>query len=180
MPTNARVSAEDQTWLAWVAERYDAPAGNLDELLVRVDIIPTSLALAQAAEESGWGTSRFAHQGNALFGQRATGDEPGLAPVERATEEHVRVRAYETLGAAVRSYARNLNTHPAYERFRAERAENRSQGAEPGGHALAPTLTRYSERGAAYVASLRAIIRLNRLESFDKARLVAAESVAKL
>ena len=163
------MSAEDRVWLSWIADRYgtEDPA----ELARRIDVIPPSLALAQAAEESGWGTSRFAHEGNALFGQRTVAEEMGLVPLARTAAEGVRVRAYDSLGAAVRSYARNLNTHPAYAEFRRARAEARAKGTAPSGHSLAETLVRYSERGEAYVSSLRAIIRMNRLEGFDTARL---------
>jgi Bax protein len=165
----AELSAEDRAWLSWIAERYGTE--DVDELRRRIDIIPPSLALAQAAEESGWGSSRFAHQGNALFGQRTAGDEFGIVPMERAAAEGIRVRAYEDLGAAVRSYARNLNTHTAYVDFRDARASARTKGSTPSGHRLAETLLRYSERGEAYVNSLRAIIRMNRLEGFDAAKL---------
>jgi Bax protein len=165
----AGMSAEDSAWLSWMAERYGTDEHT--ELLRRVDIIPPSLALAQAAEESGWGTSRFAHQGNALFGQRAFGEELAMTAAERTDDETVRVRAYENLAAAVRSYARNLNTHAAYAPFREARAAARAEGAPVRGHDLAETLIRYSERGLAYVQSLRAIIRLNRLDAFDAARL---------
>jgi len=171
MRSDARLSAEERVWLASTAERYEVSGENLGELARRIDIIPPSLALAQAAEESGWGTSRFAHEGNALFGQRAVGDQAGLVAAERANDDTVRVRAYESLGAAVHSYAHNLNTHPAYAEFRNARAERRAKTEPLAGEELAEMLTRYSERGTAYVQSLRAIIRLNRLDAFDKARL---------
>ena len=179
MDISARVSedvklpADDRLWLAAMAERYDTDPANLAELARRLDIVPPSLALAQAAEESGWGTSRFANEGNALFGQRTYGTD-GMAPqviIQGRIAETFRVRAYRDLGGAVRSYIHNLNTHPAYAQFRKERAKKRAADQSLTGHALAETLMRYSERGSDYVKTLQSLIRANRLNDFDKARL---------
>lgn len=170
----ARLAAEDRLWLIAIGERYETDPTDLVELSRRIDVVPPSLALAQAAEESGWGTSRFAHQGNALFGQRAVGANAsveGLKPAQRSPHENFRVRAYGDLGEAVRSYTHNLNTHAAYARFRAERARQRAADKPIDGHVLAGTLLRYSERGDDYVLTLRRLIRGNRLADFDKARL---------
>src|SRR5690606_12194341 len=107
-------------WLDRTAEAYGIDrTGPEDfaELLRRADTIPPSLALAQAAEESGWGTSRFAREGNALFGQRVWRGEDGIVPSDRADGETYRVAAFEHLIDGVKSYARNLNTHSAYEAF---------------------------------------------------------------
>jgi len=166
-----KLPADDRLWLAAMAERYDTDPANLAELSRRLDIVPPSLALAQAAEESGWGTSRFASEGNALFGQRVYGTGEGMAPASRAADESFRVRAYSDLGGAVRSYIHNLNTHPAYASFRKERAKKRAADQSLTGHALAETLMRYSERGIDYVKTLQSLIRANRLNDFDKARL---------
>jgi Bax protein len=163
--------AEDRLFLAAMAERYDTDADDLDEMARRIDTVPPSLALAQAAEESGWGTSRFAYEGNALFGQRAYGPDDGSTPSLRAADDSFRVRAYSDLGGAVRSYIHNLNTHPAYAPFRKERAKKRAADQALTGHALAETLVRYSERGADYVKTLQSLIKANRLNDFDKARL---------
>ena len=168
---SAKLPAEDRLWLAAMAERYDTDPANLSELARRLDIVPPSLALAQAAEESGWGTSRFANEGNALFGQRIYGATEGMMPQNRASDESFRVRAYRDLGGAVRSYIHNLNTHPAYAHFRKERAKKRDADKELTGIALAETLMRYSERGPDYVKTLQSLIRANRLNDFDKARL---------
>ena len=167
---DVKLPADDRLWLAAMAERYDTEPTNVTELARRLDIIPPSLALAQAAEESGWGTSRFANEGNALFGQRTYGAD-GMPPASRAGEDSFRVRAYRDLGGAVRSYIHNLNTHAAYAQFRKERAKKRAADQSVTGHAMAETLTRYSERGTDYVKTLQSLMRANRLADFDKARL---------
>lgn len=165
---------DDAAWLAALSERY-AVAGDIDRLLTRVDAIPVSLALAQAAEESGWGTSRFAREGNALFGQWSFSGI-GLVPVDAADKGH-RVRSFATLVDAVRAYAHNLNTHRAYAEFRRLRAALRAaDGRALDGEALAGSLGHYSERRDAYVDSLRSIIRANNLRAFDAARLGEREA----
>jgi Bax protein len=152
-----------------IAERYGVAADDLDGMLRRVDSVPVSLALAQAAIESGWGTSRFAREGRALFGQR-TYSGAGLEPGGIA-RSNFRVRTFDHPADSVAAYLLTLNTHPAYEPFRVLRAEMRRRGAEIDARALAATLTRYSERGREYVADVRAVMRANRLDAFDDARL---------
>jgi Bax protein len=169
-----RLSAGDKTWLDHEAalyglDRFDPDHPDMDELMRRIDIIPPSLALAQSAEESGWGTSRFAQHGNALFGQRIWHGENGLVPRQR-DGERFRVASFDRLIDAVRSYALNLDSHPAYEEFRRARAAQRRENALDG-FALAGTLAAYSERGVAYVDAIRAIIHANALDVFDHARL---------
>ena len=175
------MSAEDQTWLAELAVRYKligSPNDRLDsdqfpELLLRVDIVPASLSLAQAASESGWGTSRFAAEGNSLFGQWSWGK--GLKPTEQQGKElgEHRVAAFGSTGAAAYAYAyaRNLNTQDAYRDFRLKRAELRRRNLLVSGVALVGTLIRYSERGQAYVDDLTNIMRQNRLGDADDAHL---------
>jgi Bax protein len=154
-----------------IAESYGVGPDEIDRLLERVDLVPVSLALAQAAIESGWGTSRFAQHGNALFGQRTYGDrDAGLKP-SGVVDADFRVRSFPDPANSVAAYLRSLNTHPAYAAFRRKRAEMRESGAVLDAHALAATLTRYSERGAAYVADVRTVMQTNRLKSFDRARL---------
>jgi Bax protein len=136
-----------------------------------VDVIPASLSLAQAASESGWGTSRFAAEGNSLFGQWSWGT--GLAPKEQRTEamgDH-RVAAFGTTGEAAYAYALNLNTQGAYRDLRLKRAELRQRNLPISGDVLAGTLLRYSERGQAYVDDLRKIMSQNRLADADVAHL---------
>ena len=144
-----------------------ALSDTLRALLERVDRIPPSLALAQAAIESGWGSSRFSREGNNLFGQRVWGEEAeGLVP-GKGENPRFRLAVFPTIGASVRSYMRNLNTHPAYEDFRRLRRRMRDQGRELDSLALSGALHRYSTRGRAYTDDLRHFIRYNHLTRFD-------------
>jgi Bax protein len=153
-----------------LAAAYGLESMDFDELLNRLEIVPPSLAIAQAAAESGWGTSRFAHQGNALFGQRVWG-EGGLAPLKREAADGVKVRAFDDLLDAVRSYTFNLNSHEAYAEFREWRTKLRRAGRPLSGLQLASHLRRYSEQGPEYVKFIETLIRTNGLEAFDGARL---------
>lgn len=177
---NGSGNAEDDAWIRALALRYEVvdesetavdPA-RLDELLKRVDAVPTSLVLAQGAEESGWGTSRFAAEGNALFGQWTWGGK-GIKPKEqREGMGDYRIAAYDAPLESVQAYMLNINTHPSYEALRTARAEMRAEGDEfLSGWELAETLTRYSERGAEYVDSLHTIMRVNHLQPTDEAVL---------
>lgn len=167
------LDAKDADWLLQIARRYRLKEIDFDALLRRVDIIPPSLALAQAAEESGWGRSRFAREGFALFGQRVYAGNNGMVPRERADGEVYRVRAFKTPLQAVRAYKHNLNTHSAYARFREQRAEMRRHRAMLDGYRLADGLLYYSERREAYLDTIRTIMRTNGLGALD--RLQAAE-----
>ena len=161
-------------WLAKMGELYgvDAPADNLDEMLRRVDVIPPSLALAQAAAESGWGTSRFAVKGRALFGQWTFSDRVrGMIPSQRGGSSKHRVRSFNRLIESVWGYSVNLNSHRAYGDFRKIRARSRAKNEPPSGYNLAAALTAYSEKGAAYVALIRGIMAANKLGALDSARL---------
>lgn len=163
---------QDEVWLDGIAEYYRVEPLDFEALLDRVDIVPPSLAIAQAAEESGWGTSRFAREGNALFGQRIyRAGADGLVPEGRGEDEQFRVRAFDHLLDGVRAYVHNLNTHFAYEKFRELRVELRAEERVIDGDALVGTLKRYSERGEAYIETIRTIIRANRLQVFDNAWL---------
>lgn len=166
------LSPADTAWLAFITERYGMKKQNIRGLLTRVDIIPPSLAIAQAAEESGWGTSRFATEGNALFGQRIYRQgNKGMIPHKRPKGKSFKVRAFAQLIDGVKAYVHNLNSHFAYEKFREQRAELRAKKREIDGYLLAGTLTRYSERGHAYVDSIRSIMRENALGLFDSGKL---------
>lgn len=149
---------------------YRVKHEDIDELLNRVDAVPVSLVLAQAAEESGWGTSRFAAQGNALFGQWTYGE--GMAPRQRRAEKgNYSIAAFDSPLDSVRAYLLNINRHPAYADLRRVRAEARAAGKRAGGYELANTLLKYSERGQHYVESLHTIIRVNELAAADDAYL---------
>ena len=173
------VTPDDQAWLTELAVKYKVlestseplDSNALAELLMRVDIVPPSLALAQAADESGWGTSRFAEQGNSLFGQWAWGK--GLKPTGQRTSEFgdQRIAAFGTTAQAAYAYALNLNTQHAYGDLRLRRADLRRQKLRISGSVLAETLLHYSERGPAYVHDLEALIKNNRLDGADDAYL---------
>jgi Bax protein len=175
----AEVSAEDQKWLAALAVRYKLtgfsgdrlPASQYPELLLRVDVVPPSLLLAQAAAESGWGTSRFAAEGNSLFGQWSWGK--GLKPTEQRTESvgDQRIAAFDSTFASAWGYTLNLNTQHAYQDLRVKRAGLRRNNLPISGPALAPTLLHYSERGQAYVDELTRLISQNGLATADGAHL---------
>lgn len=166
------IGQRDGLWLEETAERYGAKSTDPAVLLKHVDVIPPSLAISQAAEESGWGTSRFAREGNALFGQRAyASHKKGIVPKDRPDGKTFRVRAFDHLIDGVKSYAHNLNSHPAYRDFREARAKMRANVGEIDGYRLAGALMRYSERGADYIKTIRIIMRANTLQVFDDAKL---------
>lgn len=165
------ISSADRVWLNRKAHEYGLAEPNLTELVRRVDVIPPSLALAQAAEESGWGTSRFAREGNAIFGQRTWHGHDGMEPARREEGKKFKVRAFSRLIDGIMSYTRNLNGHDAYDAFRRAREEQRRHGGLLDGYSLVATLDRYSERGGDYIKTIRSLIRVNHLQAFDKARL---------
>lgn len=143
-------------------------------LLHRVDILPPSLVLAQAATESGWGTSRFAREGNNLFGQRTYRTGNGIVPANRPEGENHEVKRFGNLFESVRSYMRNLNTHNAYRELRELRAKLRRSGHPLSGSQLADGLDAYSVRTSDYINDVRAIIRANGLTRANEAFLRAA------
>ncbi|MBD5782355.1 glucosaminidase domain-containing protein [Pelagicoccus sp. NFK12] len=142
-----------------------ASAQSFRELLNRVDTIPVSLALAQAAIESGWGTSRFARQGNNLFGMWCYEPGCGLVPKRRSPGKTHEVTVYRSPRESFLAYLRNLNTGPAYGALRDIRASHRENGVEPSGRDLAPGLVRYSQERWTYVDKVRGMIAANRLDS---------------
>jgi Bax protein len=166
-----KTSVVDRLWLAALSDRYKVNADDFSEILRRVDIIPPSIALAQAAEESGWGTSRFVLEGNALFGQYTFDAKYSLVPMARDKGKGHNIKAFPSLLDAVRSYAYNLNTHKAYKKFRNIRQGLRRKGYEITGNRLVEALTSYSERGDKYVRTIRSIINQNRLKNLDKAKI---------
>lgn len=171
----ANLSDGARYWLNQLAQRYQLDSIDFAKLKQRVDVVPTSLALAQAANESGWGTSRFARQGNALFGQWTWDANQGIRPKElQAGKGDYAVRRFETLGASVAAYMHNLNTHSAYAPMRKKRASLRSNGQELSGSALAGGLQRYSQRGDAYIKEIRGMISYNDFQRYDGSRLADA------
>lgn len=166
----------ENRWLTTLATRYRLRRGtsvgdpDLDELLKRVDAIPPSLALAQAAIESGWGTSRFAQAGNALYGEWTSASRGGLVPADRDEGRSHVIKTYDYLIQSVLSYAYNLNTHPAYREFRERRAALTEQN-DGHGALLAETLTSYSARPEIYIEEIKAVITANGFADLETARL---------
>jgi Bax protein len=170
----------DRAWLARMGERYGLDTLEIDALLRRIDMIPPSLAVAQAAEESGWGSSRFAREGNAVFGQYTFVSGSGLVPLRRDKDRIHEVRSFSRLLDSVGAYMFNLNYHRAYGKFRRAREHQRKSRGRIDGYALAGTLKRYSERGDAYVKTIRAIIKSGGLRALDRARLGAGAPPARV
>ena len=141
-----------------------------ERLLRRVDTIPVALALAQAAVESGWGTSRFARQGNALFGQWAWTESAGMRPLAASNDRAV-VRSFGSLLESVRAYMHNLNTHQNYKRFRDARYRLKPQTEAVKARRLAAYLDSYAEIGQAYVEKLLVIISSNNFDHYAEAKL---------
>jgi Bax protein len=156
------------SWLYNVSDKYDYEGSNIGELLMRVDIVPLSLALAQAAIESGWGTSRYLREGNALYGQYTFDKSLGLKPQDRDRGKDFYVRKFINLSDSTRSYLKNINTHNAYVKFRQERGTLRMNGDTLTGLSLSRFLDNYSERRSAYVADIKTIIETNNFMKFDK------------
>ena len=161
----------EKQWLRQKLLEYKVKKGNMDELVERVDIIPTSIALAQAAKESGWGTSRFALEGNAIFGQW-TWSGNGIAPLDRESNKNHKILKFPILRASVKAYQNNLNTHKSYSSFRNKRMTMREKNRNIKGLELTETLKNYAQTGVEYTKILNQIIIQNRLTDFETVRLV--------
>ena len=161
----------EKKWLKKKYKQYGIPSNDLSTLKVRMDEIPVSLAIAQAAKETGWGTSRFAQEGNALFGQWTWSGE-GLKPKDADKDQGHKVMRFNVLQASVRAYQRNLNTHKSYKEFRFARAKLRDEGKSLDSLLLANYLNSYAETGNQYVEVLQKIIKQNNLKDFDDAKLL--------
>jgi Bax protein len=178
LASGTTLSSRDRSWLGDMVVQYridpttldDDPVTTVNTLMPRVDGIPASLVLAQAAIESGWGSSRFTHEGNALFGQWTFNGE-GMVPEGGQRHDTNRVAAFPELLSSVESYMLNLNSHKAYEGFRTMRAQQRAAGDTLDGYALATQLTAYSENGGAYVTSLQALMSQHDLTALRDAAL---------
>jgi len=178
-----KISSRDTIWIQKKSDQYGlqliaqgSEAKTVNQLLPRVDIIPPSLALAQGAVESAYASSRFAVEGNALFGQWKFGD--GLVPGEQRTAlGDYRIAVFDSPLDSIRSYMRNLNTNRAYSSFRELRADARKRGEIPRGSPLAAGLLAYSEKGQAYVSLIRSMIARNGLSATDGAKLRNMQTV---
>ena len=163
----------EKQWIRQKLLEYKVKKGDLKELLVRMDIIPTSIALAQAAKESGWGTSRFALEGNAIFGQW-TWSGQGIAPLDRASNKSHKILKFPILRASVKAYKNNLNTHKSYAKFREKRLNLREKNKKISGLELTETLNNYAQTGSEYTKILNQIIRQNRLTDFELVSLITS------
>jgi len=166
--TMPHLNPQQQLWLQRLAAEYGVkmtahPSYEAwQTLLARVDIIPLEIALVQAANESAWGQSRFAKQGNNYFGQWCYQKGCGLVPKQRAAGANHEVRRFDSVAQSVRAYLHNINTSSAYARFRTIRRSLRIQSRPLDAQALVLGLKSYSERGMAYVRSIQSMIRSNR------------------
>ena len=161
----------ERVWLKRRFKEYKIEDKDLSKLKMRMDIIPVSLAIAQAANESGWGTSRFALEGNALFGQW-TWSKKGIKPADQDVNSSHKVLQFQILKASVRAYKNNLNTHNAYKEFREVRAQLRQKELPITGLALSKYIKNYAAIGEKYVVIIDDIIEKNSLEDFDNANLL--------
>ena len=161
----------ENNWLNSKFKQYGVVNKNLLTLKIRMDEVPVSMAIAQAAKETGWGTSRFAQEGNALFGQWTWSGE-GIKPAGADDGTTHKVMKFKVLQASVKAYQRNLNTHSTYKDFRSARAELRNQNKKLDSITLTEHLDKYAETGKEYVRILQQIIRQNNLEDFDDAKLL--------
>ena len=161
----------EQEWLNIKFKQYGVVNKDLSTLKIRMDEVPVSMAIAQAAKETGWGTSRFAQEGNALFGQWTWSGE-GIKPADAEDDSTHKVMRFKVLQASVKAYQRNLNTHSSYKDFRSARAELRDEGKELDSMILTEYLDKYAETGKEYVKILQQIIRQNDLTDFDDAKLL--------
>ena len=161
----------DKVWLNSKFKQYGVENKDLSTLKIRMDEIPVSMAIAQAAKETGWGTSRFAQEGNALFGQWTWSGE-GIRPSDADDDSTHKVMKFKVLQASVRAYQRNLNTHTSYKKFRIARAELRDKEKKLDSKILSEYLDKYAETGKEYVKVLQQIIDQNNLTDFDDAKLL--------
>jgi len=161
---------KEKSWLRQKFKEYRIKNGSVDELTKRMDIIPISIAIAQAAKESGWGTSRFALEGNAIFGQW-TWNGKGIAPLDRSKEKRHKILRFPILRASVKAYKNNLNTHKSYKEFRETRNKLRLKNKPIKGVALISALDSYAQTGAEYTKVLGKMIEQNSLDDFENVKL---------
>ena len=149
-----------------ISEELEA-LDSINALLTKIDEVPASLVLAQSANESGWGTSRFAIEARNMFGIWCFREGCGIKPLQRAAGEKYEVAKYETIQASVEAYMLNINSHPAYRELRRIRSEARAENSYLSGMALAEGLETYSARGEDYVEEIKQLIRVNKLQRFN-------------
>jgi len=159
-------STDNKNWINKKYKEYKVSNKNIEDLLEKIDIIPTSIALAQAAKESGWGTSRFALEGNAIFGQW-TWNGAGMAPLDKDKDKNHTILKFPLLRASVKAYITNLNTHSGYKNFRKKRQALRASNKNLSGLDLIHELDNYAQTGKEYTKVLELIIKQNDLDEFE-------------
>ena len=164
-------SNAEKKWLNEKFKQYGVLNKDLSTLKIRMDTVPVSVAIAQAAKETGWGTSRFALEGNALFGQWTWSGE-GIKPADADNNATHKVMKFKILKSSIRAYQRNLNTHSGYSEFRMARAALRDNRKNLDGLILATYLNKYAETGTEYVKVIKQIIKQNNLTDFDDVKLL--------
>ena len=168
-------STIEKKWLNNKFKQYGVANQDLTTLKIRMDEIPVSLAISQAANESGWGTSRFALEGNALFGQW-TWDGDGIKPATASSNSKHKIMKFKILQASVRAYQRNLNTHSSYRKFRKARAIQRDNNGKLNSLKLSKYLDKYAKTGKEYTIILKKIIEQNSLTEFDDVNILTTNS----
>ncbi len=168
----------ERKWLKSKFKQYGVDNRDFTTLKIRMDEIPVSLAIAQAAKETGWGTSRFALEGNALFGQW-TWNGNGIKPAATDSDETHKIMKFKILRASVRAYQRNLNTHSSYKEFREARAIQRDNDRKLNSLELVKYLDKYAETGKEYTVVLKKIIKQNSLTDFDEVKLLPSSKKLK-
>ena len=171
-PTKKSNSKQERNWLKWKFKEYKIKNSDISELKIRMDIVPVSLAIAQAAIESGWGTSRFALEGNALYGQWTWSDN-GLKPLENDDDQNHKVMRFKILTASIKAYKKNLNTHSGYIEFREARANLRNRNERVTGLKLTQYLDKYAATGMDYTKKIELTIKKNSLSDFENAKLLS-------
>ncbi len=164
-------SNSEREWLSEKFKQYGVKSNDFSTLKIRMDEIPASLAIAQAAKETGWGTSRFAQEGNALFGQWTWSGE-GIKPAGAEIGSKHKIAKFKVLKASVKAYQRNLNTHSGYKEFRKERAIQRDNNGRLNSLKLVNFLDKYAETGIEYTKILKKIIEQNSLTEFDDVKIL--------
>ena len=164
------INRREALWLRKKMEEYEVTSNNIGELLMKIDAIPVSIALSQAAVESGWGSSRFASEGNALFGQYVWGNTKGIIPEERSEDEIYKIKSFKNLKSSVSSYMKNLNSNFHYDEFRLNRYVMRKNGIALDGIYLSEFLYNYSTE-MDYPEKIKKIIQSNDLDDFDEVKI---------
>jgi len=162
---NGEVTKEELAWLNSICKTYRCTNNNTEDLLKKIDIIPPSMAIAQTIVESGWGTSRFAIEGNSLFGEHFSNGASGNSI--SASSSSIKMKAFPTIYDAVKSYSKNINRHRAYRKFRDKRFLMRTNNIKLNSLELVETLGSYSELGDEYIIYIKKIIRRNDLQKYD-------------